>query len=109
MDRSSSEPPNLQAGLVNPLYSERTKHEIALRASRPQGLPEQSPESDVSPLLGEPVAGACTGKGRGGQASGKLLSAFETPPGTMDILGREEHGPKQTQGRMPVHGGTILG
>ena len=29
--------------MVNPFYSERTKHEIALRASRPKGLPEQTP------------------------------------------------------------------
>ena len=104
MERSSSEPPKLQTGLgvVNPFYSERNKTEIALRASRPSALPEQSPEEDALPLLGEQSAGVCTGKGRGGQASGKL-NVFETPPPSrMEAFGGDENGPKRTQGTMPV-------
>ena len=104
MERSSSEPPKLQTGLgvVNPFYSERNKTEIALRASRPSALPEQSPEEGALPLLGEQSAGVCTGKGRGGQASGKL-NAFETPPPSrMEAFGGDENGPKRTQGTMPV-------
>ena len=104
MERAASEPPKLQTGLgvVNPFYSERNKTEIALRASRPSALPEQSPEEGALPLLGEQSAGVCTGKGRGGQASGKL-NVFETPPPSRtEAFGGDEKGPKRTQGTMPV-------
>ena len=52
MERATSEPPKITAGLGNPFYSDRAHRNIALKASRPKGLPEQSPESDVAPLHG---------------------------------------------------------
>ena len=78
--------------------------EIALRAYRPLGLPEQSPGSGVVPLRTGRDA-ECIGKGRGGgQTSGKV-SCFVTPPSkTGNLDGREECGPRKTQGRMPDEG-----
>ena len=62
----------------------------------------------MAPLHGGPGAGICTGKGRGGQASGKSLGLFETPPAKVDGHG-DDVGPKRTQGRMPMGGGAALG
>ena len=101
MERAASEPPKFDAGLGNPFYSERNQREIVLRASRPLGLPEQSPESDVAPLHGGQGAGVGTGKGRGGQTSGKHESVYETPPSKMDVQRGEGVVQKRTQGRMP--------
>ena len=95
MERAASEPPKS-------IYCEKVQGELALKASRPKVLPGQSPAFDVAPLHDGRSAGACTGKGRGGQTSGKLLGVFETPPSRMDGVGTgwERPGPKQTQGRM---------
>ena len=106
---------NLQSPLItgceNPFYSEKVQGELALKASRPKGLPGQSPASDVAPLHDGRSAGACTGKGRGGQTSGKLLGVFETPPSRMDGVGTgwERPGPKQTQGRMSATDDATMG
>ena len=108
--RASSEPPvnkgpTSSNGLVgNPWYSEKAQMESILRASRPQGLPEQSPDPEREPLRDEGLhAGLCVGKGRGGQAS--LKPCFVTPPSKVSGSGRggEEMGGcgKRTEGRVP--------
>ena len=102
--RAASEPPTGK-GLAtgdgvsqvagNPFYSEKARLECQIHASRPQGLPEQSP--DAAPVGDVP---SCVGKGRGAQSSGKI---FVTPPSKASgYLGEEDklHG-KQTEGRVP--------
>ena len=62
MERATSEPPKgSTAGMGNPFYSEKTQNEIVLKASRPKGLPEQSPASDVAPLHGGRCAASLQG------------------------------------------------
>ena len=79
--------------------------DLAVRARRPQGLPERSPESEGRPIRDEAQqAGQCVGKGRG-QASAR--PCFVTPPSKVPGLGYDNGGDdvaghgKQTEGRVP--------
>ncbi|CAL1130973.1 unnamed protein product, partial [Cladocopium goreaui] len=108
--RSNSEPP-VRDSAINPFYSDKNKKELALLASRPKALPEQSPGSDALPVhYGDPYTGQCVGKGRGsgGQVSGK--PCFASPVGRgLDQNhgddGHERHGTvKQSEGMMPSSG-----
>ena len=94
--RASSEPP-VGLGLeVNPFFSAKTRKEIELQLSRPAGLPEQSPGSDM-----HPVRDVCTGKGRGGQAAGS--GNFETPPNKLQghVPAGRGLGARCSDGKMP--------
>ena len=103
--RASSEPPvnkgpTSSNGLVdNPWYSEKAQMESILGASRPQGLPEQSPDPEREPLRDEGLhAGLCVGKGRGGQASSK--PCFVTPPSKVSGSGRGVANERKAEFRM---------
>eukprot|EP00435_Cladocopium_sp_Y103_P017423 s2765_g4.t1 len=108
VDRASSEPSKgTLVGEVNPFWSDRNRREIALQASRPLGLPEQSPASTgVEPLRDGPDARLCIGKGRGGGLAPAKSSCFVTPPSKLGNLdGGDEFCPRISEGRMPEDDG----
>ena len=83
--RSSSAPPQSSKSgggaaqhVGNPFWSDRAQLDYVVRQSRPQGLPEQSPETDDLQPLDTTHLGQCVGKGRG-QSSAKPV-VFTIPP-----------------------------
>eukprot|EP00435_Cladocopium_sp_Y103_P053777 s587_g17.t1 len=110
MERANSEPPKSSGDVVvNPFWSQRAQQDAVLRASRPLGLPEQSPALSAEPLHDDRDAGLCIGKGRGGGLAFGKPNSFETPPSKTDVLQGERVCPKKTEGRMPGDDDLSLG